>query len=196
MGKRVVPFLATADVAWTDPAGRKWNITTEWAEIDGRAECVGVRIASFQPYTGSGEGLIEAADFRDVVAIKSTTLRAFPISVIEEARRRMARFPLDERASDPVRRARDAFRAPRPRSLTGADGKPMPTAEALGEVARVYSDSWRAGADPTKTVAETFTLTRSAAAKRVARARDAGLLPKTKQGRPRAGQTEKRRRKG
>lgn len=50
------------------------------------------------------------------------------------------------------------------------------------EVARVYREAWRAGDNPTQAVAAHFTLTASAAAKRVMRARQAGLLPATRKG--------------
>jgi hypothetical protein len=56
--------------------------------------------------------------------------------------------------------------------------------EALAEVAAIYMAAWRARGNPTKAVAESLSLSRSAAAKRVARARQAGLLPATTKGRP------------
>lgn len=50
------------------------------------------------------------------------------------------------------------------------------------EVTRVYREAWRAEDNPTQAVAAHFTLTASAAAKRVMRARQAGLPPATRKG--------------
>jgi len=67
-------------------------------------------------------------------------------------------------------------------------GGPMNgSGDSLAEIARAYRAAWQSGAAPTVAVAERFSLSRSAAAKRVARARSAGLLPPTTRGRARGG---------
>ena len=62
----------------------------------------------------------------------------------------------------------------------GKTGRPRLTRDDLAEVARIYIGG---GTSPTKTVAKALDISRSAAAKRVARARKAGLLKTTDQGR-------------
>jgi hypothetical protein len=64
---------------------------------------------------------------------------------------------------------------------TPAGGRPQTYGpDHWAEVARVYSDAWGAGLNPTKAVAHRWHLARSTAATWVARARNEyGLLPKT-----------------
>jgi transposase len=49
-------------------------------------------------------------------------------------------------------------------------------------VAEVYRDAWARGEPPTRGVADHFTISKSAAAKQVAKAREMGLLPPTSRG--------------
>ncbi|CAN5388826.1 hypothetical protein BH10ACT8_BH10ACT8_11320 [soil metagenome] len=69
------------------------------------------------------------------------------------------------------------------RQQTAAWGAPPGTSSGHQAVAEVYVAAWTAGDSPTRAVAEHFTISHSAAAKRVSRAREAGFLPQTKQGR-------------
>ncbi len=62
-------------------------------------------------------------------------------------------------------------------------GRPLHwTQERLSGVARVYGAAWEAGDHPTIAVAVCYQTSRSMAAKLVAMARGAGLLPATRQG--------------
>jgi len=54
----------------------------------------------------------------------------------------------------------------------------------LSEVAAVYRQAWEDGRSPTQAVADHFSISQSAAAKRVSRARQVGYLPLTTRGRP------------
>jgi hypothetical protein len=58
-------------------------------------------------------------------------------------------------------------------------GRPQTPLAELERAAAIYAEAFAAGLPPTKTVAEQLNLSRSAAAKRVARAREHGLLAKT-----------------
>lgn len=167
---------------WEAPDGSRWRVVTRWADIDGRAECVGLELHAI-------------GDAR----VKSKLLRWFPMSVVEQARQsqasnaergaRMARSGAKvgrltgEEYAAALDEQHKAFVTPQGRRLLGEDGQPLPTADALAEVARIYRDAWAKRRNPTKAVAEALSLSRSAAAKRVRRARDAGLLPETSRGR-------------
>jgi hypothetical protein len=70
------------------------------------------------------------------------------------------------------------------RRLRSAAALPQPAAGRYAEVAEVYQRAWQEGRPPTQAVAEHFTISQSAAAKRVSRARQAGYLPLTTRGRP------------
>ena len=52
----------------------------------------------------------------------------------------------------------------------------------IADVADIYAKAWTAGAKPTRAVAQALSISQSAAAKRVARARAAGLIPPTMRG--------------
>src|SRR5207245_2076856 len=70
--------------------------------------------------------------------------------------------------------------------LTAASGKGRPRQypdDHLVRVASIYRQAWEAHRPPTKAVAENLHLSHSAAAKWVAKAREAGLLAPTERGR-------------
>lgn len=182
MGRHAEP-LGRDFAEWQDPDGNVWDVVTEWAEVDGRAECVGLTLRSYH-FDGEvgGRRLLRVRPTRKaaIQPVTSTIWRAFNAAgFIEQRRRVMAE-------GTGTMRKHEKFRAPRRRGLTGADGNPLPPMDALEAVARVYTDASNAGRNPTKAVAEAFTLSDSAAAKRVSRARAAGLLPPTTAGRARA----------
>jgi hypothetical protein len=58
-------------------------------------------------------------------------------------------------------------------------GRPQTPLAELERAAAIYTEAFTAGLPPTKTVAERLNLSRSAAAKRIARSREKGLLLKT-----------------
>lgn len=174
---------------WVDPNGEKWAVDMLFVVLNGRAECVGLGIRSITP---TEQGRWRPVD-GEVRPIRAETLRSFTMSVVEEARAQFAAVLGDKGALSPGlddrerERLRTAFTASHRSKLVDADGKPVPTRDALAEVARIYGAAWRRGDSPTKAVAEAFKISKSAAAKRVARARAAGLLPPTEQGRARGG---------
>lgn len=170
----------TSRTQWEAPDGTTWTVQFTWAELNGRVECVGLALLHpdhMQPIT-------------------SMTWRAVPVRQLIDGRRtfmdralgfweKQAREerPRRMRDADAFQQTRKKWTAPRARKLVGADGHELSTEDALAEVARIYREAWRAGLNPTKAVADALKLSRSAAAKRVRRARDAHLLPDTTRGR-------------
>ena len=198
MGKQqstVVKFSESA-YEWTDPNGKHWMVDTYWSNVDGRQECIGLTLRSFGIIDEKRKLARPVREAEGVHPLRAEVLRgALTMGVIDQRRSKVVEF-LDYAANaDHMKRYQTAevatlraeFAAGPRRRITGADGAPMPTADALAEVARVYREAWQVGANPTAAVADVFTLSRSAAAKRVARAREAGLLPPTTRGQARGG---------
>jgi hypothetical protein len=74
--------------------------------------------------------------------------------------------------------------APRRSTAEVVKGMRPATVRRLRTVAGVYQESWTRGGKPVQAVAEALNITSTAAAKLVARARAAGLLPPTSPGVP------------
>lgn len=147
---------------WPDAKRGPWNLITSWTFVNGRMECVGVELRS---YVADPEGVdvdFAAAQKRSKSgprAVTATTWRQVPIaSIMSDEREQTVGW------------------------LAANDEQGAEQWGGLAEVANVYTAAWHAGQPPTKSVAEHFDITSSAAAKRVARARDAGLLPPTRAG--------------
>jgi hypothetical protein len=176
LGIPVPAGLARSGGKWIAPDGTMWAYELTWGEVDGRAECVGVNLTT----TNSGG--------RHERAVTAQRLRQLPLGhLIEEKRRTLRTMANDPEwakvAPNAQKQAATAF-ANGSRRLTGPDGSPLPVDDALRLVAEVYQAAWARRPDPTAAVAEAFGLSKSAAAKRVARARARGFLPPTTQGKP------------
>lgn len=178
MGKQSeVPRLGTSEHQVGSPSGGRWRVYLDWVVIDGRAEVGRLTIGQ---WADDEAWPVTSSILRHLTAEKLEAGRA---SVRKEFEK-WARNSGQER----VRRAADRFKATKRRPVTGKDGRPLTPTEALEEVARVYREAWTAGhSKPTYAVKEAFNLSYSAAAKRVARARDEGFLPKTTRGRAKGG---------
>lgn len=179
---------------WAASDGSWWDIDLTWAEIDGRAECVGLAIRSYA--TGTELDGLKGIEGQPLLPIRSHILRGRLIELIEQERQRRARpnpqmwrgigTAEDQRVNAERQAVKAAkFAKGRGRKLVGADGRVLPPADALAEVADIYRQAYAAGLSPTRAVAEALSLSPSAAAKRVGRARAAGLLPPTTRGRAR-----------
>ena len=196
MGKSVKIVGKNTPEPWVDADGDRWLVVMTWAELDGRAECIGIEIRSFaavgqDPGAAVGQGeTVKPIRPRDSIRpVRGGALRRFGMSQVDDARRRWAELLGAAGPFGPptrgTKRAQDAaaFSADgRGRRLVGADGQLLSADEALAEVARVYKAAW-VGENPTAAVARELHLSESAAAKRVARAREKGLLPPTTRGR-------------
>jgi hypothetical protein len=154
---------------WPNPRRGPWVVEMEWAEINGRAECVEAHVKLAPRSVRGGR---ESGPRR----LTTSILRGIPFGrLVEEDRASMSVLMPD---------AADLYQRPA--------GMRDETYEELRQVAEVYRQAVNSGR-PTMAVAEHFTLTHSAAAKRVARGRDIGLLPPTGQGVPSAPKDRRRR---
>ncbi len=170
---------------WPDPRQGPWRIRLVWAPVRGRIECVGMEIRGYRKTNEEWPPELPAWD-EDPPILQTSILRDMPLhSIVGDVRREMAEQGEGFRAwlaaqpefADPE--AQEGFRQ------LAAFWHELPgSVSGLAEVARVYDEAWRAGKPPTKAVAEHFVISDSAAAKRVSRARKAGLLPETTRGRP------------
>lgn len=203
MGKTVRVIGTNTTEAWEAPDGSRWLLLMTWAEVEGRAECVGLELRSFAALGDDPGGAVNQGDevrpvqgSSSVRPLRGEVLRRLPMAEVELKRRQWAELladdgPLSGHADNDRRRSDHAafVSTGRGRTLVGPDGAPLPADEALEEVARVYLEAWQVG-EPTLAVAEAFSLSRSAAAKRVARARERGFLPKTTRGRAAGGRRQ------
>jgi hypothetical protein len=188
-------------VPWPDRESGPWALGFHWAEVKGRAECIGVEIFFGVLPNRSGKGpAFWTLPGREPEAIKSSAVREIPLAtVIDDVRREVVK--LYEVASERLDSFHERDGEPRSkayaeelRSLAakfeptaGESGRGRPRqygAEHFIEVARVYAEAWRKNRPPTTAVAKHFNVSPSAAAKQVARARDLGLLGETKKGTP------------
>lgn len=179
--------------------GPKWRIKLEFTPIAGRAECVGFEVRSYR--RGKEPGVGQVPEIGDVERVVTASLvRSIPLGrLIAETRRKQASgireflretggkrwgIPGEVEAvdfCDAIEESIEWFDAPASSSRGGRPGKP-PSHYAL--VSQVYADALAIGDSPTKAVAEALTISRSAAAKQVAKARMLGFLGPTTRGRP------------
>ncbi len=165
------------------PAGT-YLITLDFAEVDGRLECVRFAIGTD----------VEDPDAPDPAPLTASALRAVPLRELiddtlfqqTKSLRRWARAagPSGGEASD----LRDRVAAAEA-SLGRAPGRPPEyTEDHFKLVADAYTRAWKINLPPRAAVATRWQVSRSTAAKWVARARQMGFLPPTERGRPRGGQ--------
>lgn len=154
---------------WPDENDGPWGLTFEWQVLNGRAECVGLRITSVRPekepsWTSHGR-LPEAG-----TPLTTGALRGIRLSELV-AEERIRNQEVWSFAVEPTHAA-----------LYRADSMRPATRERLVKAAEAYGEAWRNGQAPTQAVAQALAVTDSAAAKLVSRARAAGLLPPTSPG--------------
>jgi hypothetical protein len=149
--------------------GNPWYIHMLLQEVEGRWECVGLRFEN-----GPGKP----------VPITPSTLRKVPLGRLiqvvrvmaessQHARRAGGRIGPDVAAIEEIGKTLSGERS----------GRARMSSDHFVKVARTYQDAYRKGANPTQTVAKTFQVSKSTAAKWVHRCRtEFGLLPKTSRG--------------
>lgn len=184
---------------WPDEQHGPWIVRVDWATVRGRYECVGLTVRSFQDryWTLGDNGAMVSEDWPRELPKRHETQEVLTASVLRRLALGEALNDLRRNSADSARRLLSAADAPdadeidraiaaigRHQASQWADSSTA--IRTHGEVAAVYTAAWKAGRPPTKAVAEHFTISQSAAAKRVARARDAGLLPRTQRGVSRA----------
>jgi hypothetical protein len=175
-------------ILWRDPSGRPWALDTEWALIDDRWECVGVRLRSYT--TDAGNDPLAAEVDAKARPVQASDLRALPLRrVLDESRKgwrqafehlsQLERESASRRGEEADARLLEAFGKVTASNAAKGGRPPLYDAEHFREVARVYEDELYRGGYPTRAVAERFTVSRSAAAKWVSRCRKLGLLGET-----------------
>lgn len=175
---------------------RGWSVVLRFGRVAGRLECTGIE-------------LLGDPDAAEQPALTSLALRELPLGrLIEEAREEYRQGLRTSSAIEPGTDSWDPNVSAEEREellalmrtdveerlrLAGENagtrrrGRPPAYGpEHFARVAEIYRDAWRDGENPTVAVAERMHVSRSAAAKWVARARGLGLLPETSRGRAHA----------
>jgi hypothetical protein len=176
-------------------------VTVWWRHQYGAATPVGLDIRAWispdrrAPVRVSYNDALPRAD-ADVEfgALGSQLLRDIPVGrIVDETRKVLNRLseiahPAETTAatdSPGLREFRTDLKdlVPHPDSLRPKRGGRDLGDAHYAEVARVYADAVRAGKAPTEAVKDRYVISKSAAAKQVARARERGFLPPTSRGR-------------
>lgn len=144
---------------WPDPQFGPWTVTFNWQDVSGRAEVVGVTIDSARNPRGG----------------KSPSWQPRPVTTAVLRELRIGQLMEEDRAG-----LVDLFPDDSPLYKAPPTMRPV-TLARLKTAAKVYKKHIDTG-KPTRAVARHFTISDSAAAKQVARAREIGLLPPTKKG--------------
>ena len=176
-------------LSWPDGQGGELALTVELVLLEGRWECVGLQVGFAQGVRPHG---LQTAD-----------LRALGMPAIVAAAYQRLRKELDEAAAEDLARARPApgsqleyrkrllEQRRRQEALSGKGpkraGRPRLSVEHLEEVAEVYAQAYAEQRPPRKAVAAYFKISPTAAASRIARARQAGLLGLSGRGKAGAG---------
>jgi hypothetical protein len=181
-------MLGKHSTPWFDSSGNPWWLTFHWGEVDGRPECVGLDVRGFMERGGKTTGLapggaLGVVSGPDLRAVTASLLRDMPLASLVRENKQAASdlrrwYSTQKKAT---RRGRqlafkqaEAFEAPRQRKY----GR-----EHYAKVAEIYATAYGKHQPPTKAVAESPELggpvSRSTAAKWVARAREMHLLGTT-----------------
>jgi hypothetical protein len=186
-----VEYLDSHSDRWPDDGGpAPWQLTFHWAVVDGRPECVGLDIRSFQEERSEKERKVKRLPGTDPEPIRATTLRKLDLGrLLDEARedhkalmqwaatygkgveaalrkRALEVLPVFEEGGDRSRGGRPPLHGP----------------DHFEKVARTYIEALTHGRPPLKAVAAWGSVSASTAAKWVARCRELGLLGPTTQG--------------
>jgi hypothetical protein len=166
---------------WPDAQQGPWLVRLMWAPVRGRIECIGLEVRGYRETTEEWPPELPLWS-GDPPILMTSVLRELPLhSIVTDVRQEMAE---NSEEFGSWLAEQPGFSAEDQTALRQAWTQPRDSLDVLAEVARVYDEAWASGARPTKAVAEHFTISHSAAAKRVSRARTAGLLPKTTRGKP------------
>lgn len=186
------------DLLWPDPKKGPWWVKVWWRVQHGVPTPVGLSITSWideedPNYAGLAIDLPRATDDVELDRVDGQLIRSLPVGAIIEALRVQMAWRLNEPLSRDQTRWPEEWRriAAQWREDTAEEREAFNSTRRgrdLGddryrEVAEVYAQAVQEGRSPTKAVADHFTVEKSTAAKRVARARERGFLPKTSRGR-------------
>jgi hypothetical protein len=161
-----------SQILWDDPKRGPWGIQAMWVEIDGRPECVGLTIwrGAIQGSTGISYRRIPGAKMQRITA---TGIAELPIATIIDKLREAARDHWRHSEEVLLRLGIDwctwtLFEEPTP-GRPGAPRRYGP--DHYVRVAETYLAAWDSGRRPTQAVADEFEVTRTTAAKWIAKAR-------------------------
>lgn len=176
------PVIARHSWKWEDSRGGRWIVHTTWAEVNGRAECVGVELRSWiQDYRSRLEPMPDG-----LKPVTTTVWRELNVgSAINKLRNSKAaqlRKMLAHSRQIPARRVEEMKKSLERHAAPRIGRPPEHGADHFERVARVYAKAWARGRAPTKAVSEHFHISRSQAAKWVQRARGLGFLSPTTSG--------------
>jgi hypothetical protein len=163
-----VHISRTGSVLWPNRKTGPWRVICTWSNIDGYTRLTEVTI---------GSSMIQRGRKLTQTPITASTFRNLPLDKVAGLILRDLRSTPDSSYVGPPELYDDLLGTYVEGGRTGR--RPLTTTE-LATVAAIYRDG---GSQPTKAVADALNISRSAAAKRVVRAREAGLLEPTTQGR-------------
>ncbi len=146
---------------YPDEKDGPWMLQLYWQQIDGRPECVGMKLSSM---AGRSEN-------RKVPPPLQMPERGIPLTT---------GIIRDVKIGEIMRGDREHLT--RRTEVVRPAGLRESTFLRLQETARIYREAFAAGGKPTTAVAEHFGLTVGGASSLVSRARDLGLLPPTTRG--------------
>lgn len=175
---KVIETWAAVDKKGQPAPGRgPLAIHFEWAAVGDppRVECIGFTVRTYlhgDVVAGYRDTWAGPIDPSSDLTITAERLRLPIAEIIRRERAHLGALLEHEGLPDDVVRP---WRERKPHGLELSRGE-------YDEVARVYREAWDRGENPTKAVEEAFGLSYSGAAKRVLRARRAGALPPTRQG--------------
>jgi hypothetical protein len=148
-----------------------WSVTIRLREVQGRMEPVEFKVEGERPIDAQG-------------------LRRIPFaSLVDQAREEYLKGLQDQvKGGKYLGTSKEVSHSLRERAR-----KALPAARRsvppFEEIAAVYSEAYRVGLPATKAVADRWGVSRTAAAKWVARAREKRLLPTTTKGQPKGART-------
>lgn len=175
-------FVADHVELFPDPKKGPWLVRVSFEEIDGRAECVGVEMWGREIPGEKKTGKMP----KTATPVTASALRSLQVaSVVERGRKAWLSTSkaIVEYGHDWSEHNRKAA-ARNVELFESRRGAPAVYDEShFAKVASVYQQAWARHEQPTKAVQEHFNVSKSTAAKWVARARNEfGLLPPTGRG--------------
>lgn len=162
-----IHYAGTDSVLWPNPKSGPWRVQCTWANVDGYTRLIEVNVTSD---TTVRDGKLTQ------VPITASTLRDLPLDHVAGLVLQKVRKTAQSQHVGPG----DPGEILGTYVEGGKTGRRPLTTEQLAQVASIYR---AAPTKPTKAVADALGISSSAAAKRVVRAREAGLLESTSQGR-------------
>ena len=179
---------ASSEVRWPDEDSGPLRLSVDWRLLDGRWEPVGLAIAFA---VGATLRPLRASDLRGLrlpLVVEAAGARLRETLVDAAARAALAEKPVMTSAEYrkrllAVRRREEALEAGR----ATTPGRPAIPLRELKEAARVYQKAFRLHQPPTQAVARELGVSHAAAAKRVSRCRELGLLGPAERGKASVG---------